>query len=287
MPETPKKVQLFHTCIINQGYPEVGLSVVAILERLGVEVEVPLAQTCCGQPAFNGGFHADARAVARHAVDVLARTEDPIVIPSGSCADMMVHQYHLLFEDDGAYRDKAHAVSARCHEFSQFLVDVLQVADLKARLAAGPSSRPHSGAPTGSTGAPSAGTSARQSLGAPPRKVAYHPSCHLMRGMGVKHQPRLLLDEAEGIECRPVKDQEECCGFGGLFSVKNAAISTAMLENKIRNLEASGAETVVSCDMGCLMHLEGGLRRRGSSLKVQHLSQALLAGAPALPDGRP
>jgi L-lactate dehydrogenase complex protein LldE len=261
LPETPKKVQLFHTCIVNQVYPEVGLSVADILERLGVAVEVPLAQTCCGQPAFNGGFHADARAVARHAVDVLSRTEGPIVIPSGSCADMMVHQYHLLFEDDEAYRDKAHAVSARCHEFSQFLVDVLQAADLRARLASGPAPQP--------------------------RKVAYHPSCHLLRGMGVKHQPRLLLDEAEGIECLPVKDQEECCGFGGLFSVKNAAISTAMLENKIRNLEASGAEAVVSCDMGCLMHLEGGLRRRGSSLKVQHLSQALLAGSPALPDGRP
>jgi L-lactate dehydrogenase complex protein LldE len=96
--------------------------------------------------------------------------------------------------------------------------------------------------------------------------------------MGVRHQPRLLLDEVEGLECLPVKDQEECCGFGGLFSVKNAAISTAMLENKIRNLEASGAEAVVSCDMGCLMHLEGGLRRRGSRLKVKHLSQTLLEG---------
>lgn len=247
MPETPKKVQLFHTCIINDIYPEVGLSVAAILERLGVEVEVPMGQTCCGQPAFNGGFHEDARKVARHAVDVLSRTEGPILIPSGSCADMMTHQYHLLFEGDAEYRDKAHAVSERCYEFSQFLVDVLKVTDLKARLKL---------------------------------KAAYHPSCHLLRGMGVRHQPRLLLDEVEGLECRPVKDQEECCGFGGMFSVKNAAISSGMMENKIRNLEASGCEAVVSCDMGCLMHLAGGLHRKGSKLKVKHLSQVLLEGLP-------
>lgn len=245
MPETPKKVQLFHTCIINTIYPEVGLSVAAILERLGVEVEVPLDQTCCGQPAFNGGFHADSRKVARHTVDVLSRTEGPIVIPSGSCADMMAHQYHLLFEGDEEYREKAHAVSGRCYEFSQFLVDVLCITDLKASLR---------------------------------MRAAYHPSCHLLRGMGVKHQPRLLLDEVEGLECKPVKDQEECCGFGGMFSVKNAAISTGMMENKIRNLEASGAEAVVSCDMGCLLHLAGGLNRRGSALKVKHISQVLLEG---------
>ena len=239
------KVQLFHTCIVNAVYPEVGLSVAAILERLGVEVEVPMGQTCCGQPAYNGGFHADARRAARHAVDVLSATEGPILIPSGSCADMMVHHYHLLFEDDEAWRDKAHAVSARCYEFSQFLVDVLKVTDLKARLSL---------------------------------KAAYHPSCHLLRGLGVRHQPRLLLDEVKGRECLPVKDQEECCGFGGMFSVKNAAISGGMMENKLRNLEASGAEAVVSCDMGCLMHLAGGIHRKGSRLKVKHLSQVLLEG---------
>jgi L-lactate dehydrogenase complex protein LldE len=262
VPDTPNKVILFHTCIINDIYPEVGLSVAAVLERLGLEVEVPMGQTCCGQPAFNAGFHRDARKVARHAVEVLSATEGPIVIPSGSCADMMVHQYHLLFEnageDDPEWREKAHAVSRRCHEFSQFLVDVLGVADLKSALGILPA-------------APGAQGSEKE-------KVAYHPSCHLLRGLGVRHQPRMLLEEIEGVECRPVKDQEECCGFGGMFSVKNAAISSGMLENKLRNLEASGASAVVSCDMGCLMHMAGGLRRRGSALKVKHLSQALLEG---------
>ena len=251
MPETPKKVQLFHTCIINEVYPEVGLSVAAILEHLGVEVEVPMGQTCCGQPAFNGGFHADSRKVARQAIDLLSKTEGPVVVPSGSCADMMVHQYHLLFEGDGEYLAKAHALSERCYEFSQFLVDVLGITDLKARLSVKAS---------------------------PGTKVAYHPSCHLLRGLGVKVQPRLLLGGVEGLECLPVKDQEECCGFGGMFSVKNAAISSGMMDNKIRNLEASGAEAVVSCDMGCLMHLAGGLHRKGSKLKVKHLSQVLLEG---------
>jgi L-lactate dehydrogenase complex protein LldE len=243
--ETPKKVQLFHTCIINDIYPEVGLSVAAILEKLGIEVEVPLAQTCCGQPAFNAGFHADSRKVARHAIDVLLKTEGPIVIPSGSCSDMMVHQYHFLFEGDKEYLEKSHALSERCFEFSQFLVDVLGIKDLGARLGI---------------------------------KVAYHPSCHLLRGLGVKEAPKTLLAGVKGLQCMDVKDQEECCGFGGMFSVKNSAISGGMMDNKLRNLQASGAEAVVSCDMGCLMHLQGGLQRKGSALKVKHLSQILLEG---------
>jgi L-lactate dehydrogenase complex protein LldE len=243
--DTPKKVQLFHTCIINDIYPEVGLSVAAILERLGIEVEVPLAQTCCGQPAFNAGFHADSRKVARHAIDVLSKTEGPIVIPSGSCSDMMVHQYHFLFENDEVYREKAHVLGARCFEFSQFLVDVLGIKDLGARLGI---------------------------------KVAYHPSCHLLRGLGVKEAPKTLLANVKGLTCAEVKDQEECCGFGGMFSVKNAAISSEMMDNKLRNVKESGAEALVSCDMGCLMHLQGGLKRKGSELKVKHLSQILLEG---------
>ncbi|MDB5106597.1 MAG: protein of unknown function cysteine-rich region domain protein [Fibrobacteres bacterium] len=251
----PKTVQLFHTCIINEVYPEVGMSVVNILERLGIEVRVPASQTCCGQPAFNAGFHADARKVARHTLDLLSATEGPIVVPSGSCGDMITHQYEMLFHGDSrgqggepAYLAKARAVSHRCYEFSVFLVDVLGITDLGARL------------------------------GSNAMKAAYHPSCHLLRGLGAKTQPRALLAGVQGLECADVKDQEECCGFGGMFSVKNAAISGAMLENKLRNLEASGASTVVSCDMGCLMHMQGGLRRKGSKLEVKHISQVLEAG---------
>jgi L-lactate dehydrogenase complex protein LldE len=241
----PEKVQLFHTCIINEIYPEVGLSVADILERLGIEVEVPMAQTCCGQPAFNGGFHADARKAARHTLDLLAGTEGPIVIPSGSCGDMLTHQYLMLFEGDAGYLEKARAVSERCYEFSVFIVDALGIADLGARLGV---------------------------------KAAYHPSCHLLRGLGADAQPKALLAGVRGLECVPFRDQEECCGFGGMFSIKNPAISTGMLDNKIRHLEASGASMVVSCDMGCLMHLQGGLRRKGSKLAVKHISQVLDEG---------
>jgi L-lactate dehydrogenase complex protein LldE len=245
MPGLPSKVQIFHTCIVNQIYPEVGMSVAVILERLGLEVHVPPAQTCCGQPAFNGGFHQDARKAARHTLDVLSACGDPIVIPSGSCGDMIIHQYRILFAKEPEYLEKARLVGARCHEFSRFLVDVLGITDLGARLRG---------------------------------RVAYHPSCHLLRGLGVRQQPQALLDGVGGLECAEVKDREECCGFGGMFAVKNAAISGGMMDNKIRNLEASGADTVVSCDMGCLMHLQGGLHRKGSSLKVKHLAQVLLEG---------
>ena len=247
----PEFVQLFHTCIINEVYPEVGMSVVAVLERLGIRVEVPPSQTCCGQPAFNGGFHKDARKVAKHTLDLLMATEGPIIIPSGSCGDMITHQYRMLFdgndkdEGDAEYLRKAAAVSARCFEFSMFLVDVLGITDIGAKLGL---------------------------------KVAYHPSCHLLRGLGATTQPKALLAGVEGLSCSEFKDQEECCGFGGMFSVKNAAISEGMMENKLRNLEASGAKTVVSCDMGCLMHLQGGMHRKGSQLKVKHLAQILDEG---------
>ena len=245
MKSTPSKVQLFHTCIVNEIYPEVGLSVAAVLEHLGIEVEVPVEQTCCGQPAFNAGFHEDARKVARRTIDLLSATEGPILIPSGSCCDMITHQYHLLFEGDAEYLRKSHALSERCFEFSRFLVDVLGITDLGARFKT---------------------------------KAAYHPSCHLLRGLGVKNQPKALLAGVEGLESLAFKDQEECCGFGGMFSVKNPGISTGMLENKLKNIKACGAQTIVSCDMGCLMHLEGGLKRQGSGIVVKHISQILAEG---------
>lgn len=233
--------QLFYTCLVNEIDPDVGMAVVRVLERAGVGVQVPADQTCCGQPAYNAGFHDEARRVARHTLRVLDRSDGPIVIPSGSCADMLVHQYATLFQDEAEWRDRAARVGARCREFSQFLADVAP------------------GGPGGSLRA----------------RVAFHPSCHLLRGLGVRDQPIDALNSVTGIEQAPVHDQEECCGFGGLFSVKNAEISTAMLDRKVAALEASGAERVVSCDLGCLLHVGGGLHRRHSSLRVQHLAQIL------------
>jgi L-lactate dehydrogenase complex protein LldE len=238
--------QLFYTCLVNEIDPDVGMAVVRVLERAGVTVQVPDGQTCCGQPAYNAGFHAEAREVGRHTLRVLDRTDGPIVIPSGSCADMLVHQYPVLFESEPGTLERARRVGARCREFSQFLAEV---------------------APTLPHGAARA-------------KVAFHPSCHLLRGLGVRDQPVAALAAVEGLEQAAVHDQEECCGFGGLFSVKNAEISAGMLERKLAALEASGADRVVSCDLGCLLHIGGGLHRRGSTIRVQHLAQLLDEAAP-------
>jgi len=235
-------VQLFHTCLVNEIAPEVGMAAVRLLERLGHRVEVPLAQTCCGQPAYNAGFFEEAKAAARHTLGVLAATSGPIVIPSGSCGDMVIHQYEALFRDEPAWRDKAHAVAARSRELSQFLAAEWARMPGRPRLAA---------------------------------RIAYHPSCHLLRGLGVSEAPLSLLRGIEGVSLPEVKDQDECCGFGGLFSVKQPEISGSMLERKLASVAASGADRLVSCDLGCLMHLGGGLRRRGRAVAVQHIAQVL------------
>jgi L-lactate dehydrogenase complex protein LldE len=234
-------VQLFHTCLVNEFDPDVAWAVVRLLERRGLEVEVPLGQTCCGQPAFNAGFRDEARRAARHALAVLAATQGPIVVPSGSCADMLRHQYPALLEDEPESFERSRAVARRCRELSEFLAE-----------------RP-AAARTGRLRA----------------RVAYHPSCHLLRGLGVRDQPKQLLRAVEGAELSEPADAEECCGFGGLFAARSPEISGRMLERKLDALEASGAERVVSCDLGCLLHLAGGLRRRGSALRAQHLAQVL------------
>jgi L-lactate dehydrogenase complex protein LldE len=236
------RIQLFHTCLVNEIDPDVGMAVVRVLERAGVgEIDVPRDQTCCGQPPYNAGFHDEARTIARHTLAVLDATEGPIVIPSGSCADMLVHQYVELFAHEPEMLAAARRVSARCREFSQFLVER---------------------APGGVGGTLQAA-------------VAFHPSCHLLRGLGVRDQPKALLDGVQGVQQTAVHEQDECCGFGGLFSVKQAGISSAMLDRKLASIEASGAARVVSCDLGCLLHIGGGLHRRGSTIRVQHLAQLL------------
>jgi len=232
-------VQLFHTCLVNEVDPDVGMAVVRVLERVGAAVQVPLDQTCCGQPAYNAGFHDEARRVARHTLGVLGATVGPIVVPSGSCADMLVHQYPVLFQDDAVWLEPARAVAGRCREFSQFLRDVVP-AGVGGRL---------------------------------PAAVAYHPSCHLLRGLGVGSEPQAQIAAVAGARLVDVREQEECCGFGGLFSVKNAGISGGMLERKVAAISESGADRVVSCDLGCLLQIGGGLHRQGSAVRVQHLAQ--------------
>jgi L-lactate dehydrogenase complex protein LldE len=236
------RVQLFATCLVDQFYPAVAEASIRVLERLGLTVEVPRDLTCCGQPAFNGGFRTEACAMARHTLDVLARSDAPIVVPSGSCADMVIHYYPELLADDPAYAGKARDIAARTHELSQFLVDVLGVTDV--------------------------GASGRGTL-------AYHSSCHTQRGLGVREQPLRLLSHVGGVECRPLPETEACCGFGGLFAVKMADISGSMLNRKLADIDASGAQVVVGSDVSCLMHIGGGLHRRGSAVRVMHLAEIL------------
>lgn len=232
------RAQLFHTCLINEFAPPTGFAVVRVLERLGYTVEVPLRQTCCGQPAFNGGFHEEARVAARHTIEVLEATEGPIVIPSGSCGDMVTHQFAVLFEADATWKPRAAAIAARCREFSAFVAQHLD------RL---PGLTLHA-------------------------SVAYHPSCHLLRGLGIDREPRAVINAIDGVQIKAIAADDECCGFGGLFAIKHDDISSRMLDRKLANITVSGAARIVSCDLGCLLHLGGGLHRRGSTIKAQHLA---------------
>jgi L-lactate dehydrogenase complex protein LldE len=248
-------VQLFPTCLINEFRPDAGMAVARVLERVGCEVVLPEGLTCCGQPAFNAGFHDEARRVARYTLGVLDATEGPIVVPSGSCCDMLVHQNAELFKDDAGVAEQARRVSSRCREFSQLVAE---------RLKNG-SGRPARAGASGSLPAPT--------------RVAYHPSCHLQRGLRVTREPLELIAGVKGAEPVRFDEQEECCGFGGLFSIKNAEISASMMDRKLTAIEAAKADRLVSCDLGCLMHLEGGLHRRGAAIKVQHLAEFLDEGA--------
>ena len=243
------KIALFVPCYVDQVNPEVGVSVVRVLRRLGVEVVYPEGQTCCGQPAFNSGFFDEARAVGRHFMDVFGGERfDYVVCPSGSCTTMVAHYYPFIFEDLPDERGRAEALGGRVREFSDFLVNVMGVSagDLGARLGA-----------------------RREG------KAVFHTGCHQRRELGLLREPRELLEGVEGLDLVGWEKEELCCGFGGTFSVKMPAVSTAMADEKIRALEGSGADTLISGDSSCLMHLEGRLRRTRHDTRVLHLAQVL------------
>jgi L-lactate dehydrogenase complex protein LldE len=238
------RVQLLVTCLIDRLFPDTGMAVVRVLEKAGITVGVPAGQTCCGQPAFNAGFLDDARAMARHTIDVLSGP-DPVVIPSGSCADMVIHQYPHLLVDDPVYADRATALARRTREFTQFLADDLGVTDV---------------------GATGTGT------------LTYHACCHGLRGLNVRDQPIAMLDRIKGVSICALGEREVCCGFGGLFAVKMSDISSAMLARKLDNITTTGADTVVVTDVSCGMHMAGGLHRRGSTVAVKHIADVLDSG---------
>jgi len=237
------RVALFVPCYVDLINPEVGVGVVRILRRLGVEVVYPEGQTCCGQPAFNSGFFNEARNLARRFLDVFERERwDYVVCPSGSCTTMVSHYYPFLLHDMPDERERSETLGPRVREFSDFLVNVLGVRDLGAR---------YSG------------------------RAVFHTGCHQRRELGVLEEPWELLRSVEGLELLEWRNEELCCGFGGTFSVKMPDVSTAMADEKIKALEESGADTLISGDSSCLMHLKGRLRRTGHDTRVLHLAQIL------------
>lgn len=236
-------VQLVVTCLVDALAPQVGRATLTVLEAVGCQVEFPAGQTCCGQPPFNVGMLTEARRLAGHTLDLLDVTQGPIVLPSGSCAQMMTHHYQDLFAGTDR-EEQAKRVGSRVRELSQFLVDDLET-DLKASCEG--------------------------------CVVAFHHSCHGLHGLGLGHQAEQLLSEVEMAE---FEGAEECCGFGGVFAVEMAAVSAAIMNQKLDRIEASGANTLVGGDISCLIHLEGGLRRRHSKVVVKHLAEALAGDEP-------
>jgi L-lactate dehydrogenase complex protein LldE len=250
-----RRAALMITCLADMFYPEIGERIVRLLRRLGVTVTLPPGQTCCGLPLFNSGYHAEARAVARRTVALFADA-DAVVVPSGSCAWMVKHEYPGLLRGHPE-ADAAERLAERTYEFSQYLVRGLGRTEFETDLAG---------------------------------RVAYHDSCHLLRGLHESEAPRALLRGLRGVELVELPGSDECCGFGGSFSVRLPDVSTAILDRKLASVEASGARCLVACDAGCLLQMQGGLSRRDSPVRALHLAELLDRargdGRPA-PEGRP
>lgn len=235
-------VQLFITCLTDSFFPQTGQSVVDILHRLGIRVDFAREQTCCGQPQFNAGLRKDARVIAQHTIQVFENAQGDIVTPSGSCAHHFRHNYLELFEGDSVWYPRAKALSERVFEFTEYLVDKLNITDVGANWN---------------------GT------------LTYHPSCHTLRGINVDKQPRTLLQNVHGATLVDLPNAQECCGFGGVMSVEHPELSAEWLKRKISNLEESQAPVLVVTDAGCLMHIAGGLNRQGKKQRVIHIAEVL------------
>lgn len=237
-----RTAQLFITCLIDTFFPDAGEAIVNVLTRAGVDVDFPPDQTCCGQPPFNAGLRAEARPMAEQTIRAFESAKGDVVIPSGSCAHMLRHNYEELFADDPLWLPRAKNLAARTYEFTEYLVDVLGVTDFGARWD-GP--------------------------------LTYHPTCHLHRGLGIDRQPRALLANIRGADIIELPEAQDCCGFGGIFSIEHPELSAEMLKRKIGNLEATKSPTLVVADAGCLMHIQGGLQRQKKNQKVLHIAEIL------------
>lgn len=237
------RISFFATCLADNVYPGVAINSVRLLERLGCEVVFNPRQTCCGQPLANAGYHGNARKSMRLLMEALLDDDaDYVVAPSGSCV-LQVREYPRLFLDEPEFLPKATALAEKTKELTEFIVDVLGITRVESQLVG---------------------------------KAVYHPSCHMTRLLGVKEPPLKLLTNVTGLELLPFKGQDKCCGFGGTFSVKLADLSGAMVAEKVGNIIATGADYLIGSDAGCLMNMEGRLRKIGHPLKVLHIAEVLM-----------
>ena len=241
MAETPRRVGLFVTCLVDLFRPTVGFAAVKLLRDAGCAVEVPAAQTCCGQPAYNSGDRADAQAIARQVIAAF-QGFDYVVAPSGSCAGMLKRHYPDLFKDDTAWAPKAKDLSERTWELTRFLTEVCGVERVEAACAG---------------------------------RAAYHDSCSALREMGVRDQPRRLLATVAGLDIAELPNRDACCGFGGTFCVKYGEVSTEIVRRKAAEIQATGADLVLAGDLGCLMNIAVRLKREGSTIAARHVAEVL------------
>lgn len=246
-------VALFVTCLVDLHRPNVGFAAIRLLEQVGCRVSVPEAQVCCAQPAFNSGDDESARTIARQVIETFEGFEY-VVVPSGSCAGMIVKHYPELFADDPQWLPRAESLAERCHELISFLVDTMGMEDPAAAFS---------------------------------RSVTYHDSCSGLRELGVKEQPRKLMAAVSGLELKEMEETEVCCGFGGTFCVKFPDISERMVTDKVALAEQSGAQVLLGGDMGCLLNISGRLSRLGSDMQVYHVAEVLagMSDVPAIGKG--
>jgi L-lactate dehydrogenase complex protein LldE len=242
------RAALFVTCLVDLFRPRIGFAAVELLERAGYEVVIPRRQTCCGQPAWNSGDRATARTIAKDVVDSF-RSADLVVVPSGSCTGMLRRHYPEVFAGDPEWEQRALEFAGRCRELTELLAD-------------------HAG-----------------EIEAPPcaLNAAYHDSCSSLREVGIKREPRRLLERVPGLKLSDLNEPEVCCGFGGTFCVKNPEVSAHMADAKIGDARSTGAEVLIGNDLGCLLHLEGRMRRRGLPIRARHIAE-VLTGAAAPPE---
>jgi L-lactate dehydrogenase complex protein LldE len=238
------KAQLFLTCLGENFFSPALKDMVKLLERLGVQCEMPDAQTCCGQPFYNSGFQSQAMTPARQWLKAFGQTDGYIVAPSGSCVDFVRHHMPELFPEGTHEYQLAKETGARTFELCEFITQVLKITDVGARF---------------------------------PHKVTWHASCHGLRGLGLRQEPKQLLQAVKDLELVPLGEEETCCGFGGVFSVVYPEVSKSMMDAKVKHISDSGAEYVVASDPGCLMNIGGGLEKIKSPVKAMHIIQVLAA----------